>query len=399
MRFMSRLLMVLSLIAALFVMGCGEAAKTAAPAAKVEAKSQTELAKEAGVKLIHFDDVKKIVGNGVWDKSRGTLIDARPAKVYDKAHIPTAVLLSDTEIPKYYPEFEKLGLAKDAYIVTYCGGLKCEKSLIVAKYLKSKGYTNVEMYLDGQPDWEAKSYADISISTAKAAFDKNKAVFIDARPEKVFAKSTIPGSINIPDTKFEQFKANLPADKGAVYISYCGGYKCEKSHYVAEKMYEMGYLKVVTYSGGLPEWAQAGFPTAKGGEAVEAPKAAAPAAAGGLPIGDEPGIIKTEYFVSTLADAAKRPADVAIVDVRNANEVADGAFAGSINISSKETAKGCDAFLSQLPKTGFVVFHCASGGRAMETYDFVKECKAPNFERFYFLDAYVSCNAGKCTVK
>lgn len=397
MRFMSRLLIVLTLVASLMVIGCGEAKKPVAPAKAVE-KSQTELAKEAGVKLIKYDDVKKIVGNGVWDKSRGTLVDARPAKVYEKSHIPTAVLLSDTAIPQYYPEFEKLGLAKSDYIVTYCGGLKCEKSLIVAKYLREKGYTNVEMYLDGQPDWDSKNYSEISMTTAKAAFDKANAVFIDARPEKVFAKGTIPGSLNFPDTKFEQMKGNLPADKAATYITFCGGFKCEKSHFVAEEMFKMGYKKVVTYAGGLPEWQPAGYPVAPGGE-VAVKKEAAAVTTGGLPIGDEPGIIKTEYFVSTLIDPAKKPADVTVIDVRNDSETKDGMFPGAINVSSKEVKAGCGAFLSKLPKTGFVVFHCASGGRAMETFDFVKACPGVDGSRFYFLDGYVNCAGGKCSVK
>ncbi|WP_277656936.1 rhodanese-like domain-containing protein [Seleniivibrio woodruffii] len=406
MRFMSRMFMVLSFVAALFVMGCGEAAKPApAPAKAVEAVSVAEMAKAAKVELVPFAEVNKIVGNGVYDKTRGTLIDARPAKVYAASHIPTAFLMSDTEIATYWPAFEKLGLAKTDYIVTYCGGVKCEKSLIVAKYLKEQGYTNVKMYLDGMPDWEKKNYGEITMDTAKKFFDKGGVIFIDARPAKIFAKSSIPGSINIPDTEWETAKVNLPADKEALYIPYCGGFKCEKSHFVAEQMVKLGYKKVQVYAGGVPEWQAAGYPLAPAGK-VEAPAAApaapaaAPAATTGLPQGDEPGIVKTEFFLSTIADPAKKPANVTIVDVRNANELGDGVFPGSINISSKETAKGCDAFVPQLPKTGYVVFHCASGGRAMEVYDFLKDkCKLPDISRFYYLDAYVNCSGGKCTAK
>jgi len=404
MRFMSRLFIVLSLIAALFVMGCGEAAKApAAPAKAAEAASVADMAKAAKVELVKFDEVNKIVGNGVYDKTRGTLIDARPAKVFAASHIPTAFLLSDTAIAEYWPAFEKLGLAKDAYIVTYCGGVKCEKSLIVAKYLKEQGYTNVKMYLDGMPDWQTKNYGEITIDTAKKFFDNGKAVFIDARPAKIFAKGSIPGSISIPDTEWATAKDNLPADKEALYIPYCGGFKCEKSHFVAEQMFKLGYKNVQVYAGGVPEWQAAGYPLAPAGKVAapaEAPKAAAPAATGGLPQGDEPGIISTAYFMSTVADPAKRPADVTIVDVRNANELTDGVFPGSINISSKETANGCPAFTAKLPKTGYVIFHCASGGRAMEVYDFLKDtCKLPDMSRFYFLDAYVNCSGGKCTAK
>lgn len=400
MRFKSKLLVILTLFTAFLIMGCGQVKP--APAAKAgEAASVAEQAKVAGFQLVAIADVKAVVGNGVWDKTRGTIVDARPAKIYDKAHIPTAVSVPDTEIETAFPAFEALGLAKTDYVITYCGGVKCEKSLTVAKYLRDKGYTNVKMYLDGMPDWQSKSYSEVSLNVAKGIFDKNAAIFIDARPAKIFAKGTIPGAISIPDTQFEDNKANLPADKTAAVITFCGGFKCEKSHVVADLMYKMGYTNILVFSAGIPEWQKAGFPMAPGGQAVEQPKVAAPVAtdAKALPQGDEPGIVSTSYFVKTLIDPATRPAGVTIVDVRNANELNDGVFAGSVNISSKDTKKGCDAFISELPKAGFVVFHCASGGRAMETYDFVKSCKVQDISRYYFLDAYVNCAAGKCTVK
>lgn len=399
MRFKSLLLSVLTLLAAVVIAGCGQ--MTPEPATKaVEPVSVADQAKAAGFQLVKFDEVKAVVGNGVWDKARGTIIDARPAKIYDKAHIPTAVSVPDTEVDAAFPAFEALGLAKTDYIITYCGGVKCEKSLIVAKYLRDKGYTNIKMYLDGMPDWQTKSYSEVSLNVAKGIFDKGGIVFIDARPAKIFAKGTIPGAINIPDTQFDQFKGSLPADKTAMVIPFCGGFKCEKSHIVADLMYGMGYNNILVLSAGIPEWQKAGYPMAPGGQAVEQPKPAAVAApAGGLPQGDEPGIVSTSYFVKTLADPSTRPADVTVVDVRNANELADGAFAGSVNVNSKDVKKGCDAFISELPKTGYVVFHCASGGRAMETYDFVKSCNVKDMNRYYFLDAYVNCSAGKCTVK
>lgn len=143
---------------------------------------------------------------------------------------------------------------------------------------------------------------------------------------------------------------------------------------------------------------KAGYPMAKGGAAAAAPVKKAAASSAGFPV-EEPGIIKTDFFVATLLNPATRPADVTIVDVRNADEIAAGAIPGSLKVSSKEVAKGCDAFLAQMPKSGSVVFHCASGGRAGETYFFLADdCKPADIDRYYFLDAGVNCDTQPCKI-
>lgn len=397
MRLMSKMLMVVALMVAMLVIGCGQAVKEPAKAA---APSVADKIKAAGFEMVKIDEVKAIVGNGVYSKERGTLIDARPARVSDKGYIPTSFNLPDTKFDEYFPAFEKLGLAKDDLIVTYCGGVKCGKSLIVAKELRAKGYTNIRIYLDGEPDWTKQGkHIEIAMSVAKKNFDKGGFVFIDARPERVFKKGTIAGSINIPDTKFDEYKDQLPADKNAAVIAFCGGFKCEKSHVVAERMLAMGYTNVSVYAGGVPEWKAAGYPMAKGGEAAAVKKEMKPMASDGFKI-EEQGILITQFFIDKLLDPADRPADVTIVDVRNADEVAAGKIPGSVNVSSKVFQdEGCDAFLSKMPKEGRVVFHCASGGRAGEVYfGLLDDCKPADIDRYYFLDAGVNCDTQPCKI-
>lgn len=397
MRFMTRMLTVVALMVALLALGCGQAAKK--PAAGGHGKVDvTAKAKAAGFEIIDLAAAKKIVGHGVWNKKNGTLVDARPARKFDGAHIPTAKLIPDTKMDKYLPAFQKLNLPKDALIATYCGGLKCAKSLIVAEKLRSLGYTNVKIFLAGMPAWKKDgNYLEVTLKGAEKLFKKG-ATFIDARPERKFKKKTIAGSVVVPDTKFEKFKGNLPSDKAKPAVTFCGGFKCEKSHVVAHKMKEMGYKKVFVLAAGMPGWKKAGLPVAKGGKAAEAPKKKAAAASAGFPV-EEPGILITDFFKSNLLDPAKRPADVTIVDVRNDDEVAGGKIPGSVHVSSKEVSKGCDAFLAKMPKTGNVVFHCASGGRAGEVYFFLADdCKPADLGRYYFLDAGVNCDTQPCQI-
>jgi len=72
--------------------------------------------------------------------------------------------------------------------------------------------------------------AAIGNGTRKGA----KALLIDARPEKMYAKSTIPSSLNIPDTKFDKFVGQLDtvAKDTEIGVLWCGG-RGEKSAKVA----------------------------------------------------------------------------------------------------------------------------------------------------------------------
>ena len=85
-----------------------------------------------------------------------------------------------------------------------------------------------------------------------------EAILIDARPELKYQKGTIPSSINIPDTNFEESYAKyefLAKDKNKELIVYCGGFGCEKSPIVADLLKKKGHKNIKIYSAGEPEWA------------------------------------------------------------------------------------------------------------------------------------------------
>lgn len=86
------------------------------------------------------------------------------------------------------------------------------------------------------------------------------AILIDVRPEIKYQKGTIPSSLNIPDTKFEEYYSvlkDIPMQKEL--IVYCGGYNCTKSPIVAQKLKDKGYTNVKIYSGGEPEWGKLSY--------------------------------------------------------------------------------------------------------------------------------------------
>lgn len=79
-----------------------------------------------------------------------TILDARTGKFDDGKRIPGAVALSpkaaDEDIAKVLPD-------KNAEIVTYCAGVKCPASNMLADKLKKLGYTKVTEYPEGIAGW------------------------------------------------------------------------------------------------------------------------------------------------------------------------------------------------------------------------------------------------------
>jgi rhodanese-related sulfurtransferase len=72
---------------------------------------------------------------------------------------------------------------------------------------------------------------------------------VDARGADAFAEGHIDGAINYG-------KAELPSDKSAKLVFYCGGLKCPMAEKAAKKAVESGYKNVMVYRGGWAEWSK-----------------------------------------------------------------------------------------------------------------------------------------------
>ncbi|BAI81388.1 rhodanese domain protein [Deferribacter desulfuricans SSM1] len=394
----------IKVLLALFVIGIlfsGCAKQVQAPKAEKPRKSVEQMVKEAGFEIVDFNYVKGLVGNGLRKFNKVVFIDARPERKYDSGHIPGAISIPDTKFDKYVGQLDQLKVTKDRLLITYCGGYKCVKSYHDAKYLRDKGYTNIKVYLAGMPDWSKKSYAEITYKYAKKLLDKG-VLFVDARPALKWKKGTIPGAINIPDTKFMRdpnpYLNVLPEDKNAPIVVFCAGYHCIKSHNVARLLKEkFGYKKVYVYAGGVPEWKAKGFPIVKPGKAVAKKTTAAKKSVSAIKPGPDEGTVDIEFFKTLIDD---RPDNIHIVDVRTPEEFEEGHVKGAINIPVDDMyKKGCDYIINKLPKDGYIIFMCASGGRAGEMYFGLKEdCNYKEMDRLYFLDAHVNYDSGRCEV-
>jgi len=88
-------------------------------------------------------------------------------------------------------------------------------------------------------------------------------VLVNVLDEDAFEKAHIPGSINIPAGKAEEFGKRYHHDKGIVV--YCASTDCDASPKVARQLMDEGFTDVTDFEAGMAGWKDAGLPIEKGG--------------------------------------------------------------------------------------------------------------------------------------
>jgi len=105
----------------------------------------------------------------------------------------------------------------------------------------------------------------ITLQQAKTLFDRDQAVFVDARPEFEYAEGHIPGAINIPFDEVEYYGSAIASlDKHKPLVVYCAGESCDLSIHLGELLAKKGFNTVRVFFGGSVAWQRAGFPFDRG---------------------------------------------------------------------------------------------------------------------------------------
>jgi rhodanese-related sulfurtransferase len=152
-------------------------------------------------------------------------------------------------------------------------------------------------------------------------------------------------------------------------VFYCGGYKCKLSHKSAKKAIALGYTKVKVFAAGYPVWK-----TAYGDSAAATAKPAATQ----LKNGTEEGSIDTAMFTNIVRN---QPDSIYLIDVRDADEFADGSFKTAINIP----VDTLEEKIKTLPADKPIVFVCGTGARSGESYYMVQDLR-PEMKSVYYLE-------------
>jgi len=101
----------------------------------------------------------------------------------------------------------------------------------------------------------------INTSEAKDFFNKNDALFIDARDSWEFSDSHILNSINIPEYNYNPNNPIIKLlDKNGIYITYCSADDCDLSRRLATKLKTNGFKNVFVYSEGFEKWIELRYP-------------------------------------------------------------------------------------------------------------------------------------------
>ena len=344
---------------------------------------------------VDFNYVKKAINQGTRNSVNAILIDARPEIKYQNGTIPSSLNIPDTKFEEYYSVLKDIPMQKE--LIVYCGGYNCTKSPVVAQKLKNKGYTNVKIYSGGEPEWRKLSYLEIDTLAIKVYQEKNSAFIVDARPYSKFLQETIPGAISIPDTSLAKLLGRFPINKSEKIVIFCGGYNCEKSHIIANKLISLDYEDVMVFAGGLPSWKERGLKTTAASYAEKNDEVAIVKdsfSKNGLKRGSDEGSVDGEWLKKQILEN-KVPSYIQIVDVTTPAEFKNGHLKGAINIeASKLTAK---ELLEKLPKNKTIVFNCTAGGRSIDAWSKLNDEKLDISEIYYF-DANISCKDNNCKI-
>jgi rhodanese-related sulfurtransferase len=320
-------------------------------------------------KQVTTEQLERLVAAGP-AQGKYFLFDARPAPKYAEGYIPTAESLP---FPAFEKEKGKLPADKGALVVFYCAGVTCAMSPAARDAAEALGYTNAKIYHEGIPVWAKVHPIALSPKLLKEAWlDRQQPlILLDAR--KKAAGGVIAGAVAFPepsrkalDTLYKFRKLRPP-----VVVYDDGKGNAEK---VAAAIVKEGHAAMVL-TGGVPAWKAAGYALAQGAPGKVIAYVPKP----------KPGELAVAEFKKVVAE---KPADTVILDVRNADEVATGAFPGSVHIPADQVATRC----AELPKDRRIVAHCSTGTRAEMVYNVLK---GAGFTNVAFLATTVEFDGGK----
>ena len=102
----------------------------------------------------------------------------------------------------------------------------------------------------------------IELNDAKALFDSDQALFLDARPADEFQKGHIKGAVSVPVEQYDSIKDSVLAGVSPrkTIVTYCSGEDCMSSVMLANKLADDGHQQIKVFFGGWPKWLAAGYP-------------------------------------------------------------------------------------------------------------------------------------------
>jgi rhodanese-related sulfurtransferase len=322
---------------------------------------------------VKLAELEKLVAQGP-QQGRYFLFDARPAPKFAEGFIPTA---ENLPFPAFEKEKGKLPADKKALIVYYCAGVTCAMSPAAKRATEALGYTHVKIFHEGIPVWSKADPLALTPKLLKEAWlDKGQPIIVlDART--VTTGGVIPNAAAMLDGTEKSTNRLYPFRKAKPPIVVYDEDGTKNAPVVAKAIVAAGQPAMVL-AGGVAAWKAAGFPLEDRAPAAEIAFVPKP----------KPGSIPVADFKALVVAI---PADTILLDVRNPDEVAAGAFKGALNIPADQVPNR----LAELPRDKRIVCHCSTGTRAEMTYNVLK---AAGYTKVAFLNAPVDFEAGQAEI-
>jgi rhodanese-related sulfurtransferase len=110
--------------------------------------------------------------------------------------------------------------------------------------------------------------ASISLDDAKAAFEEQTTLFLDARSPDEYEQGHIPGALSLPPRDFEDRFLDImdAVETAPSIVVYCQGTECSDAIESAERLLEVRTDQIFVFEAGLRAWLSAGGPVAEGPE-------------------------------------------------------------------------------------------------------------------------------------
>jgi len=102
--------------------------------------------------VVHFNEIDAETLQSLVESNMAILLDARIPEEFESCHIPKAVSLPISQFEKKYHRVADL-LAECNTIITYCEGIHCTDSSMLAMELHKKGHQDIFIYKGGIEEW------------------------------------------------------------------------------------------------------------------------------------------------------------------------------------------------------------------------------------------------------
>jgi len=107
----------------------------------------------------------------------------------------------------------------------------------------------------------------VAFEEARVLFEKDSALFVDARSKQQYEEGHIKGAVSLPWQEVEAAFAGVSGrlESGKTVVTYCDGEACDLSRSLAFFLKEMGFPDVRVLVNGWTLWRRAQLPVERAG--------------------------------------------------------------------------------------------------------------------------------------